>query len=244
MKLELRDLHVERGGQVVLAGLDLTLDSAATLVVAGPSGAGKSTMLAAILGLVGPVRGGMWIDGEAVDATTAAGRAALWPKLGWVPQRPGAALPARWSIAQSVAHPLRLRGVGPAAAAQRADAALRQVGLDETLSARAPHRLSGGQQQRAVIARALVLGAALLLLDEPSSALDPAGTDALAAVLLTLQRDHGMSLLVVSHDVGLARALDAPVMLLARGRAQSHSHGALWWQQEQALWQGLARETI
>jgi peptide/nickel transport system ATP-binding protein len=207
MKLELRDLHVERGGQVVLAGLDLTLDSAATLVVAGPSGAGKSTMLA---------------------ATTAAGRAALWPKLGWVPQRPGAALPARWSIAQSVAHPLRLRGVGPAAAAQRADAALRQVGLDETLSARAPHRLSGGQQQRAVIARALVLGAALLLLDEPSSALDPAGTDALAAVLLTLQRDHGMSLLVVSHDVGLARALDAPVMLLASGHTQPPNPRAFW----------------
>ncbi|WP_020187757.1 ABC transporter ATP-binding protein [Methylopila sp. 73B] len=182
-----------RGGRpsgreiAALDGFDLTVGDGEVVAVLGPSGCGKSTALRMIAGLTEPTSGAVvWRDPAAAA------------DIGMVLQDPTL---APWStVADNVRLPLRLRGVGRAASAPRVAEALGRVGLADRAGAY-PGELSGGMRMRVSIARALAARPRLLLLDEPFGALDEISRFKLNDELLALKREHGWTVVFVTHSV-------------------------------------------
>ncbi|MFN7643374.1 MAG: ATP-binding cassette domain-containing protein [Burkholderiales bacterium] len=203
--LRLRGVGLRAGSVDVLDGVDLDLPVAGRTVVVGPNGAGKSTLLAALHGLVATTAG--TIDG--VDPRGAAWR----PRLALVFQRP---VMLRRSVRANVEHALAVAGLPAAERAQRADAALADVGLSYA-AARPARRLSGGEQQRLAVARAQALGPDCLLLDEPTSSLDPAAGAAVERHLMALSA-RGIGVVMTTHDLAQARRVAERIVLMHRGR--------------------------
>jgi oligopeptide/dipeptide ABC transporter ATP-binding protein len=177
---------------------DVTLDVAAgqTLAIIGESGSGKSTLLRAVAGLHAPARGTIVLGSGTPGSRRGRGRAQV------VFQDPDLALSPRLPAWKSVAEPLvpgRLR-IPPGLRAA-AEPLLAEVGLSPGLAGRRPHELSGGQRQRVTIARALAASASLVLFDEPVSAQDVSLQASLLRLLARLQRERGLTYLIVSHDV-------------------------------------------
>ncbi|WP_432067897.1 ABC transporter ATP-binding protein [Streptomyces sp. C10-9-1] len=186
-------------------GVDLTVEPGEFVAVTGPSGAGKSTLLHLVGGLQRPDSGGLWLDGERVDAYGEARWALLRRRrIGIVFQFFN--LVSNLTVADNVELPALLAGV-PAgdARASRAEL-LAELGL-EGRERSMPGELSGGEQQRVALARALVNHPALLLADEPAGSLDSKGT---REVLRLLGRFHerGQTILMVTHDARTASAAD------------------------------------
>jgi oligopeptide/dipeptide ABC transporter ATP-binding protein len=182
----------------------VTLDIAAgeTFAIIGESGSGKSTLLRAIAGLHTPHRGTVTVAGDADAGGRRRGRAQVVfqdPDLALSPR-----LPAWKSIAEPMA-PRRLRM--PARLRDEVEPLLAEVGLSPALAGRRPHELSGGQRQRVTIARALAARASVVLFDEPVSAQDVSLQASLLRLLGRLQRERGLTYLVVSHDVTAVAAM-------------------------------------
>ncbi|UMY18331.1 ABC transporter ATP-binding protein [Methylobacterium organophilum] len=222
--LEGRNLHKAfgRGGQRIAAVTDvgLRLHRSRTLAILGESGAGKSTLLRLLAGLERPDRGRVLLHGRH-EPWTRSGRAAFRRDLQLVYQNPARSLNPAYTIGDSIAEPLEANGIGtrrdrPA----RVLRLLRQVELPEAFAERRPSQLSGGQLQRVAIARALALEPAILVLDEPVSALDQAVQLALLQLLRTLQHRLGIAYLLVSHDLAVVRALADVVIVLRGGRIE------------------------
>ncbi|MEI7447241.1 MAG: ATP-binding cassette domain-containing protein [Burkholderiales bacterium] len=205
VRLRLRGLSVRAGSVEPLAGVDLELPLAGRTVIVGPNGAGKSTLLQAIHGLIAPSAGTV----EAVDGAgrTRAARFAL------VFQRP---VMLRRSARANVEHALAVAGRAASERVSRAEAALADVGLAYAAN-RPARRLSGGEQQRLAIARAQALDPDCLLLDEPTSSLDPAAGAAIERHLLALSA-RGIGWVMATHDLAQARRVAQVVVLLHRGR--------------------------
>ena len=185
---------MRRDQRPVLEHLTFALAAGSLTALVGPNGAGKSSLLQAIAGQLPLAEGRIVIDGEPQGAALKRpGRLAL------MPQRSEMAWHFPITVRALVALGL-MAGKGAQAACCQVDGALQRVGLQE-LAQRRLDQLSGGQQQRALLARALVGQAPLLLLDEPCAAIDPPSRTALLAVLAQL-RDAGLTLLVSSHDWG------------------------------------------
>lgn len=215
-----------------LTDVTLSVAPGELVVLAGPSGAGKSTLIDVVLGLV-EATGVVRLEGEELPPRE------RWGRVAWLGQDAGATLPAGWPVRDAVADPLRVAGVDAVDARARASLALAEVGLTQAEALRLPRALSGGQQQRVALARAIIGGARLLLLDEPSSALDEATAVALAALLRTLcVAPRGA--LVVSHDPAFAVALGARVAHLEGGRIVAEEPASVWAAKEQRAWQSLA----
>ena len=222
--LAVHDLAVHfpaRHGAPVRAvdGVSFTVAPGETLGLVGESGCGKSTVSNAILGLVPPTRGSIRLNGAEIAG---AGRAALREarrQMQMVFQDPATALNPRMRIGTAIAEPLIVRGLarGGAAAARVAEL-LAEVGLRPEQGRQYPHELSGGQRQRAVIARALALRPALLVCDEPVSALDVSVRAQILNLFVDLQRAHGMALLFVSHDLAVVRHVCDRVAVMYLGR--------------------------
>ena len=185
---------MRRGQRPVLEQLTFALAPGSLTALVGPNGAGKSTLLQAIAGQLPVTEGRIVIDGEPQGA--ALKRRA---RLALMPQRSEMAWHFPITVRALVALGL-IAGKGAQAPCCQVDGALQRVGLQD-LAQRRLDQLSGGQQQRALLARALVGQAPLLLLDEPCAAIDPPSRTALLAVLAQL-RDAGLTLLVSSHDWG------------------------------------------
>jgi ABC-type lipoprotein export system ATPase subunit len=186
----------------VLHGVALAVERGEYVALMGPSGSGKSTLMN-MLGLLDRADGGRYaLDGRDVTALSASEHARVRNKtIGFVFQSFN--LLKRMTVLENVALPLIYAGRSRAEAKQRAQALLERVGL-AALGHRMPNQLSGGQQQRVAIARALVNDPPLLLADEPTGNLDTRTTEEVLAVLGQLNREAGLSIVIVTHEPDVA----------------------------------------
>jgi microcin C transport system ATP-binding protein len=211
-----------RGEFVAVQGASFTVLPGRTLGVIGESGSGKSTLALAALGLM-PSSGKLAVAGQAWGRDAAANKA-LRRTVQVVFQDPFSSLSPRMTVEEIVGEGLLVHEPGLASGLrrERVTAALAEVGLEETqfpgLLARYPHEFSGGQRQRLAIARALVVQPRLLVLDEPTSALDVTKQKQVLRLLQRLQRDKGLSYLLITHDVDVIRAMAHDVMVMKDGQ--------------------------
>ena len=185
----------------------------------GESGSGKTTVARCILRLATPSAGEIRFDGESIHDMSRRRLRALRRSMQPVFQDPSGSLNPRLPVGDSVAEPLVIHGVGSRASRHaRVLELLDQVGLDRSQLVRRPHELSGGQRQRIALARALALGPRLVVLDEPVSALDASVGAQIVNLLLRLQRDLGLALLFITHDLRLVRHMTTRVAVMRAGR--------------------------
>ncbi|MFG1919351.1 amino acid ABC transporter ATP-binding protein [Micromonospora sp. NPDC048898] len=211
VSLDVRDVHLAFGPNRVLRGVDLTVARGATACVIGPSGSGKSTLLRTINRLIEPDRGDVLLDGRSVLGDDPD---ALRQRVGMVFQHFN--LFPHLSVLRNVTLALRrLRKLGADEAETIGRAQLELVGLAGKADAR-PAQLSGGQQQRVAIARALALRPEVMLFDEATSALDPELVKGVLAVMADLSA-AGMTMVVVTHEMGFARQVADTVAFMDRG---------------------------
>lgn len=196
------------GSLTVLGGVDVSAAEGEFLSLLGPSGCGKTTLLRILAGLERQDAGSVTIRNRSVDALSPAAR-----NLGMVFQN--YALFPNMTVAGNIGFPLRFRpSADPAAEVARLISVVRLDGLE----GRYPRQLSGGQQQRVAFARALAGSPALVLLDEPLSALDAKVRQELRLELKRLQRETGLTLVYVTHDQEEALALSDRIALMHQGR--------------------------
>lgn len=202
-------------GTVGLQSIDLTVPKGSIFGVIGRSGAGKSTLLRLINGLERPTSGEVIVDGVPLSTLSRPGLRALQRRIGMIFQSFG--LLANRSIAGNVALPLELAGMGNAERATRVAELLARVGINDKADAY-PSRLSGGQRQRVGIARALATRPDILLCDEATSALDPETTRSVLALLADLNREMGLTIVLITHEMAVVRAICDHVAVLDQGR--------------------------
>src|ERR1700754_3682507 len=206
--IEIRDLSkvYERGKQKVevLHHIDLEVAEGDFVALMGPSGSGKTTLLNLIGGLDLPTGGSIAVGGQRIDAL-GAGALAKWraSTVGFVFQFYN--LMPMLSAQRNVELPLLLTKLSAAERKQNAAIALKLVGLDER-SSHKPSELSGGQQQRVAIARAIVSDPTLLVCDEPTGDLDRQSAEEVLGLLRELNREHGKTIVMVTHDPKAAEA--------------------------------------
>jgi len=213
--LRAQGLRVDRGGRTLLTGIDLHLASGDVVAVCGANGSGKSTLLAALAGLVPTAHGAVSVDGLAL---TALRRREIARRIAVLTQ--GVPAAEGFSVRELVAlgrHPWRGPLRPPTPDDREAVAwALSVTGMD-TLAERDAGTLSGGERQRAHLAMALAQGARYLLLDEPTTYLDPRHQLDILKLVRDLNREHGLTVLWVLHDLNQAARYSERVVLLAEG---------------------------
>ncbi|MET0190106.1 MAG: ATP-binding cassette domain-containing protein, partial [Pseudonocardia sediminis] len=216
--LEIDGLTARAGDAVLLDGIDVTLGPGRVLAVLGPSGAGKSTLGLAVLGEAAP---GVVLTGRVRVAGAdllGAGRRRRAGRVGHLPQHPGTVLDPVRRVGRVLDELAAL--VHPDDRAARAAAvatALTRAGLAPDLGRRFPHQLSGGQQQRMALAQTLVTAPDVIVLDEPTTGLDPGTTEEVLGHLADLAR-AGTALVLLTHDRSVARRLADRAVALADGR--------------------------
>jgi microcin C transport system ATP-binding protein len=210
------------GNYVAVQGVSFDLRAGQTLGVIGESGSGKTTLALASLGLI-PSEGTLTIDGAAWQGK-AAQDLPLRRKVQVVFQDPFSSLSPRMNVQELVSEGLTLHApeLDELGRLRRMLVTLAAVGLTETefpgLLQRYPHEFSGGQRQRLAIARALVVEPQVLVLDEPTSALDATIQLQVLQLLQKLQRERGLSYLLITHDVSVIRAMAHHVMVMKAGK--------------------------
>lgn len=202
-------------GTAALTDIDLVIPRGSVFGIIGRSGAGKSTLLRLINGLERPTSGEVLIDGTSIATLKPAGLRALRQRIGMIFQSFG--LLANRSIAGNVALPLELAGMPRADRDARVAQLLDHVGIAAKAEAW-PASLSGGQRQRVGIARALATRPDILLCDEATSALDPETTRSVLALLADLNRDMGLTIILITHEMEVVRAICDHVAVLDHGR--------------------------
>lgn len=216
--LSLAEVSLRYGRVPALHAVSLDLTPGETLSIVGESGSGKTSLIRAALGLTPPSAGTVRFDGQPVvglrgQAATAFRRAAQM-----IFQDPAAALSPRMRIRDLLAEPLRIHKVPLRDGWPVVLDLLRRVGLPETVLDKHPHQISGGQARRVGIARALALRPRLLVADEPTAGLDLSVQGDIVNLLVGLQRDFGLTCLVVSHNMDVVRVMSDRVLVLYFGR--------------------------
>jgi phospholipid/cholesterol/gamma-HCH transport system ATP-binding protein len=187
----------------VLDGLDFKVEKGEILAIVGPSGTGKSVTLKHIVGLLDPDRGEVTVEGK--------------PRIGYLFQ--SGALLAWLTVYENVALPLKeTTRLKEDEIDRLVRDALKEVGLEDAAD-KYPGEISGGMQKRAGLARAIVRKADIVLYDEPTSGLDPVTTITIHRLIKKLNRDHGITSIVVTHDIQGALHLADRIMLLKDGKA-------------------------
>jgi oligopeptide transport system ATP-binding protein len=222
--LAIRDLHVHFAGRKGLPvravdGVSLDISAGETLGLVGESGCGKSSLSNAVVGLVAATKGSIEIQGSQVAGANRAALRDMRAHVQMVFQDPATSLNPRMTIGAAIGEPLLVRGVATGAALRaRVAGLLEEVGLRPEHADRMPHQFSGGQRQRVVIARALALRPALLVCDEPVSALDVSVRAQILNLMVDLQSRLQMATLFVSHDLSVVRHVCDHVAVMYLGR--------------------------
>ncbi|WP_422846351.1 ABC transporter ATP-binding protein [Acidovorax sp. M2(2025)] len=215
----------KKGEFVAVQGATLQLLPGQTLGVVGESGSGKSTLAQAILGLL-PSTGVLQVAGQAWQAPAmrnTPGNQRLRRRVQVVFQDPFSSLSPRLTVEEIVGEGLKVHepALTPAQRRVRVEAVLAEVGLAEAqyprLLERYPHEFSGGQRQRLAVARALIVQPQVLVLDEPTSALDVTIQQQVLGLLQRLQKEKGLSYLLITHDVEVIRAMAHGVLVMKDG---------------------------
>jgi ABC-type polar amino acid transport system ATPase subunit len=213
--IQLEGVRKSFGDNLVLDGIDLEVAPGEVLVIIGPSGSGKSTLLRCV-NLLEPIQAGrILFEGQEITAK-GVHVSAVRQRIGIVFQQfnlfPHLTVMDNLTLAAR-----RIRKLPRAEAEHRARELLEVVGLPEKASQH-PHQLSGGQQQRVAIARALMMSPHVVLFDEVTSALDPELVGEVLVVMRDLAREHGMTMLVVTHEMQFAREVGDRVVFMDGGK--------------------------
>ncbi|RDH86121.1 MAG: lipoprotein-releasing system ATP-binding protein LolD [endosymbiont of Galathealinum brachiosum] len=209
--LEAVDLSMtfsEGGGSYleVLKSVNLTIKAGEKIAIVGASGSGKSTLLHLLGGLDDPTSGQVFVDEKNLFTMSEKERCNMRNNyMGFVYQFHH--LLAEFTAEENVAMPALVRGTSPSQALSKADMLLEKVGMTGRLKHK-PAELSGGERQRAAIARAVINEPRCIFADEPTGNLDKATADQVVQVLLRLNKEFGTSLVVITHDMELAKKMD------------------------------------
>jgi phospholipid/cholesterol/gamma-HCH transport system ATP-binding protein len=221
--IEVRDLRRRFGHQQVLDGVTLDFPSGKITTIVGPSGSGKTVLLKHLNLLMRPDSGKITIDGVEVTRLGATGLDAVREKFGMLFQ--AGALFDSMSIFDNVAFPLvEKTRLSRDEIAERVHETLKAVGL-EGMEAKFPSQISGGMQKRAALARALVRRPKILMLDEPTTGLDPSRTGAIHELIRRTQENFHLTAVMVSHDVPAVFQVSDHVAFLHNGR--THLNGTV-----------------
>ena len=206
-------------GAAAVDGVSLSVAPGETLGLVGASGSGKSTLARLAMALELPDSGRVQLEGTDLATLPPAALRRLRRRWSMVFQDPGAAFNPRTTVGEAVAVPLRVHRLCPARdVPPRVADLLARVQLDPALAARPVHALSGGQQQRVALARALATDPALVVLDEAVSALDTVVRGGILRLLVGLQREKGLAMLFISHDLAAVRAVAHRIAVMEAGR--------------------------
>jgi putative spermidine/putrescine transport system ATP-binding protein len=211
-KLSIRHASKRYGPVTALADATLELREGEFLTLLGPSGSGKTTLLMMVAGLVSPTTGEIWIDGKLATYAPPNKR-----DIGIVFQN--YALFPHLTVQENIAFPLQMRRVAPAEIADQVKRALEIVQLPNVAN-RFPRELSGGQQQRIALARCMVYGPSIILMDEPLGALDRQLRDQMQLEIKNLHARLGITVLYVTHDQDEAMAMADRICLMNHGRIE------------------------
>lgn len=214
--IQLKGVTLDYGGDEVLREVDLKIGRGETKVILGPSGVGKSTILKAVLGLLKPKAGEVYIQGKEISALPE--RELVQIRLGMAMVFQQSALFDSMTVAENVSYRLREHGLmGEEKTRERVDEVLRFVGLQGAARLR-PAQLSGGMKKRVAIARALAPDPEIFLFDEPTVGLDPVNAFNIEQLILKLKSQDRVTLLIVTHDVASASRLADSVVMLHEGK--------------------------
>ena len=209
-------LHKSFGERSILKGIDLQVGKGETLSVLGRSGTGKSVLLKLIIGLHKPNSGSIRVGGEEITKLPSKPLNDVRKKMGFLFQQ--AALYDSLTVRENVAFPLRRHSqMSEEQRADHVEQLLAQVGMEQDAH-KMPGEISGGMQKRAGLARALALEPELLLFDEPTAGLDPITAEEICNLILRLQKERGITSIVVTHDLPGARAVSDRLALMKDGK--------------------------
>ena len=200
-------------------GVSLSIGPGESLGLVGETGCGKSSLSRAVCGLAPVSRGAVRLNGADLTSVGRAERRAIRKDMQMIFQDPGSSLNPRMRVGTLIAEPLVIHGVGDRRTRrQQVSKVLEAVGLAADDAERYPHEFSGGQRQRIAIARAVAIEPALILADEPVSALDVSLQAQILNLIAALRRNLGLALLFVSHDLNVVRHLCGRVAVMYLGR--------------------------
>lgn len=213
------NVHKAFGENEVLRGFSLEVREGETMVIIGYSGTGKSVAIKHIVGLLEPDEGRVHVDGQEVGTLARRELYQLRGKIGYVFQF--AALFDSLTIAENVAMGLRKQGLlTEPQIAERVRESLRLVDLDESVGDKLPAELSGGMRKRVGIARAIAIRPKYLLYDEPTTGLDPVTSAVIDDLMLRMQRQLGVTGIVITHDMRSAYTVGTRIAMLYQGRVR------------------------
>ena len=214
--IQFDNVHKAFGENEVLRGFSLEVQEGETVVIIGFSGTGKSVAIKHIVGLLEPDQGRVMVDGQHVEALTRRELYALRAKIGYVFQF--AALFDSLTIADNVAMGLRKQGLlSEPEILQRVHEALELVDLEDDVGEKLPSELSGGMRKRVGIARAIALRPKYLLYDEPTTGLDPVTSAIIDDLMVRMQKQLGVTGIVITHDMRSAYTVGTRIAMLYEG---------------------------
>ena len=220
--LDLKQVEKSYGDVVALRPTDLTIKAGEVFSIVGETGSGKTTMAMTAAGALKPDNGTRVFDGHDMDEWIRRDYKSLARQIGVIYQSPAESISHRFTVLEALAEPLKIHGLcrNSAERLERVIKVLAHVHLstDKAFLGRYPHELNMGALQRVSMARSLVLNPSLLIADEPTSSLDPSVQAKVLKLLLDLQIELGLSMLFVTHDIGLARKISDRLGVMLQGR--------------------------
>ena len=226
--LEMRGICASYGAKPVLKDITLSVASGKIHGLVGESGSGKSTMAKVITGLLPPSSGEQLFQGEPLAKKRSR---EMRRRIQMVFQNPEGSLNPRHTIGRTLTDAMRFHGIRPGEEEEAARELIRRMELPEDSLVRYPASFSGGQKQRIALARALSVEPALLIADEPTSALDVSVQLGMLSLIRELQQERGMTVLFISHDLGVIHHICDTVSVMKNGRLLETSPGDRFFRQ-------------